>query len=110
MEDFQRRSHSQGKVESIADMKKFIETYPQFKKMSGTVSKHVTVVSELSRIVQSQKIMAVSELEQEIVCQGEHTKSLQVSLRNRIESDGLSHYIYHGNIRNAAAMLVCAQC
>ena len=55
-----------------------IETYPQFKKMSGTVSKHVTLVSELSRLVQSKRLMAVSELEQEISCQGEHSKSLQV--------------------------------
>ena len=54
------------------------ETYPQFKKMSGTVSKHVTLVSELSRLVQSKRLMAVSELEQEISCQGEHSKSLQV--------------------------------
>lgn len=56
----------------------FSETYPQFKKMSGTVSKHVTLVSELSRLVQSHNLMAVSELEQEIACQGEHSKSLQV--------------------------------
>ena len=46
--------------------------------MSGTVSKHVTLVSELSRLVQSKRLMAVSELEQEISCQGEHSKSLQV--------------------------------
>ena len=58
----------------------FIETYPQFKKMSGTVSKHVTLVSELSRLVQTHNLMAVSELEQEICCQGEHSKSLQVRL------------------------------
>ncbi|KAF6018868.1 VPS45 [Bugula neritina] len=77
MEEFQRKSDQQGKVESIADMKKFIETYPQFKKMSGTVAKHVTLVSELSRLVQTYNIMAVSELEQEICCQTEHSKSLQ---------------------------------
>ncbi|XP_067931822.1 vacuolar protein sorting-associated protein 45-like [Watersipora subatra] len=86
MEDFQRRSDQQSKVESIADMKKFIETYPQFKKMSGTVSKHVTLVSELSRLVQAHSLMAVSELEQEISCQGEHGKSLQ-ELRALLNND-----------------------
>ncbi|XP_072404956.1 vacuolar protein sorting-associated protein 45 isoform X2 [Chiloscyllium punctatum] len=51
MEDFQKKKpKGQQKLESIADMKAFVENYPQFKKMSGTVSKHVTVVGELSRL------------------------------------------------------------
>jgi len=56
----------------------FIENYPQFKKMSGTVSKHVTVVGELSRLVAKQELLEVSETEQELVCQGDHSASLQV--------------------------------
>jgi vacuolar protein sorting-associated protein 45 len=31
MDDFQKRAKSQQKVESISDMKTFVETYPQFK-------------------------------------------------------------------------------
>lgn len=31
MEDFQRKAKSHQKVESIADMKNFVEAYPQFK-------------------------------------------------------------------------------
>lgn len=77
MEEFQRKSQSQAKVESIADMKAFIENYPQFKKMSGTVSKHVTVVGELSRLVGKTALLEVSETEQELVCQGDHSASLQ---------------------------------
>ncbi|ELT93726.1 hypothetical protein CAPTEDRAFT_126905 [Capitella teleta] len=77
MEEFQRKSQSQAKVESIADMKAFVENYPQFKKMSGTVSKHVTVVGELSRLVGKHGLMDVSECEQELVCQSDHSQSLQ---------------------------------
>ena len=51
MEEFQKKAKSHQKIDSIADMKNFVENYPQFKKMSGTVSKHVTLVSELSRLV-----------------------------------------------------------
>ena len=83
MEDFQRKSKSQAKVESIADMKAFLETYPQFKKMSGTVAKHVTVVGELSRLVGAHNLMDVSECEQELVCQGDHSQSLQVCCKQR---------------------------
>ncbi|XP_046584204.1 LOW QUALITY PROTEIN: vacuolar protein sorting-associated protein 45-like [Haliotis rubra] len=77
MEEFQKKSKSQAKVESIADMKAFVENYPQFKKMSGTVSKHVTVVGELSRLVGSHCLLEVSETEQEIACQSDHSGILQ---------------------------------
>ena len=55
-----------------------MENYPQFKKMSGTVAKHVTVVGELSRLVGAHNLMDVSECEQELACQSDHSQSLQV--------------------------------
>nr|XP_033779373.1 vacuolar protein sorting-associated protein 45 [Geotrypetes seraphini] len=78
MEDFQRKKpKEQQKLESIADMKAFVENYPQFKKMSGTVSKHVTVVGELSRLVSERHLMEVSEVEQELACQNDHSNAYQ---------------------------------
>ncbi|CAI9721269.1 sorting-associated 45 [Octopus vulgaris] len=77
MEEFQKKSKGHAKVESIADMKAFVENYPQFKKMSGTVSKHVTVVGELSRLVGQHNLLEVSECEQELACQNDHSASLQ---------------------------------
>ncbi|XP_077175410.1 vacuolar protein sorting-associated protein 45 [Paroedura picta] len=78
MEDFQRRKpKEQQRLESIADMKAFVENYPQFKKMSGTVSKHVTVVGELSRLVSERNLLEVSEVEQELACQNDHSSALQ---------------------------------
>lgn len=77
MDDFQAKTQSQHKVESIDDMKAFVENYPQFKKMSGTVSKHVTVVGELSRLVGSKNLLEISECEQDIACQNDHTNALQ---------------------------------
>ncbi|XP_030042826.1 vacuolar protein sorting-associated protein 45 isoform X3 [Microcaecilia unicolor] len=55
----------------------FVENYPQFKKMSGTVSKHVTVVGELSRLVSERHLMEVSEVEQELACQNDHSTAYQ---------------------------------
>uniref|UniRef100_A0A3P9KNZ7 Vacuolar protein sorting-associated protein 45 n=1 Tax=Oryzias latipes TaxID=8090 RepID=A0A3P9KNZ7_ORYLA len=82
MEDFQKkRPKGQEKLESISDMKAFVDNYPQFKKMSGTVSKHVTVVGELSRLVSERKLMEVSEVEQELACQNDHSNAQQVVRR-----------------------------
>ncbi|KAK0079672.1 hypothetical protein PV325_000961 [Microctonus aethiopoides] len=77
MEDFQKRAKKHQKVESIADMKNFVEAYPLFKKMSGTVSKHVTVVGELSNLVGKYNLLEISETEQELSCQNEHSNQLQ---------------------------------
>nr|CAB3267643.1 vacuolar protein sorting-associated protein 45-like [Phallusia mammillata] len=77
MDDFQAKTRSQQKVESIDDMKAFVENYPQFKKMSGTVAKHVTVVGELSKIVGANNLLEISECEQDIACQSDHSSAIQ---------------------------------
>ncbi|XP_022216016.2 vacuolar protein sorting-associated protein 45 [Drosophila obscura] len=77
MEEFQRKASDQKKVESIADMKNFIESYPQFKKMSGTVQKHLCVIGELSGLSNKRNLFELSELEQEIACKAEHSAQLQ---------------------------------
>ncbi|XP_053225361.1 vacuolar protein sorting-associated protein 45 isoform X1 [Podarcis raffonei] len=90
MEDFQRRKpKEQQKLESIADMKAFVENYPQFKKMSGTVSKHVTVVGELSRLVSEKNLLEASEVEQELACQNDHSSALQ-NIRRLLQNPKVS--------------------
>lgn len=77
MDEFQVRAKSQKKVESIADMRNFVETYPQFKKKSGTITKHVVVIGELSSQVAKKQLLEISELEQEIACRADHSAQLQ---------------------------------
>ncbi|KAI7798778.1 vacuolar protein sorting-associated protein 45 [Triplophysa rosa] len=90
MEDFQKKKpKGQQKLESITDMKAFVDNYPQFKKMSGTVSKHVTVVGELSRLVSERQLMEVSEVEQELACQNDHSNAQQ-SVRRFLQNPRLN--------------------
>ncbi|XP_065565674.1 vacuolar protein sorting-associated protein 45-like isoform X3 [Artemia franciscana] len=90
MDDFQEKAKSHQKVESIGDMKAFVENYPQFKKLSGTVSKHVTVVGELSRLVAQHNLLEVSELEQDLAAQDGHSSALN-RVRRLITNDKLRH-------------------
>uniref|UniRef100_A0A8C1UTP8 Vacuolar protein sorting-associated protein 45 n=1 Tax=Cyprinus carpio TaxID=7962 RepID=A0A8C1UTP8_CYPCA len=90
MEDFQKKKpKDKQKLESISDMKAFVDNYPQFKKMSGTVSKHVTVVGELSRLVSERQLMEVSEVEQELACQSDHS-SAQQNVRRLLQNPRVS--------------------
>lgn len=81
MSEYQRKAQMHQQLESINDMKKFVDQYPQFKKISGTVTKHVQVVGEMSRIVAEQNLMQISEVEQTIVHNGEHAECLDAVKR-----------------------------
>ena len=66
VQSYQSRSLAQGpsSINSISDMKRFVEEYPEFRKLGGNVSKHVALVGELSRIVGRDKLLEVGEVEQ----------------------------------------------
>ncbi|KAL9015020.1 MAG: hypothetical protein Q9173_000352 [Seirophora scorigena] len=77
VEQYQSKTQSNAAIESIADMKRFIEDYPEFRKLSGNVSKHVTLVGELSRRVGTHGLLDASELEQSLACNDNHTSDLK---------------------------------
>ncbi|XP_060535009.1 vacuolar protein sorting-associated protein 45 [Cylas formicarius] len=90
MDQFQAKAKSHQKIESIADMKHFVESYPQFKKLSGNVTKHVTVVGELSSMVSKYHLLDVSEVEQELSSQNDHSAHLQ-SIKKLLANDKIRH-------------------
>ncbi|EJC98087.1 vacuolar protein sorting-associated protein 45 [Fomitiporia mediterranea MF3/22] len=66
VQSYQSRSlaHSPSAINSITDMKRFVEEYPEFRKLGGNVSKHVALVGELSRLVEKHKLLDLGEVEQ----------------------------------------------
>jgi vacuolar protein sorting-associated protein 45 len=78
VEQYQSKTKNNANIESITDMKRFIEEYPEFRKLSGNVSKHVTLVSELSRRVGAENLLEVSETEQSLACNDNHAADLKV--------------------------------
>ncbi|OJI79985.1 hypothetical protein ASPTUDRAFT_131585 [Aspergillus tubingensis CBS 134.48] len=77
VEQYQVKTQNTMNIESIADMKRFVEDYPEFRKLSGNVSKHVTLVGELSRRVGEDDLLDVSELEQSLACNDNHANDLK---------------------------------
>lgn len=70
VDDFQQVAKSNQNIQTIEDMAKFVDNYPEYRKMQGNVSKHVTLVTEMSKIVEDRKLMLVSQTEQELACNG----------------------------------------
>ncbi|GKU02863.1 unnamed protein product [Fusarium langsethiae] len=112
---FQSKTKNNENIESISDMKRFIEEYPEFRKLSGNVSKHVTLVSELSRRVAADNLLEVSELEQSLACNDNHgtdVKNIQrliqspnVTSESKVGLVALYALRYHKHPSNALAML-----
>ncbi|KZO97037.1 Sec1-like protein [Calocera viscosa TUFC12733] len=63
---YSQKSASANKLDSVEDMKRFVEEYPEFRRMGGNVSKHVEIVGEMSRLVGRDNCLESSEVEQEI--------------------------------------------
>ena len=83
VKDYQARNSSMGtasssRIETVADMKRFVEEYPEFRKLGGNVTKHVTLVGELSRLVERDDLLAVSEVEQSLASQESHQADVKV--------------------------------
>ncbi|KAL5547449.1 hypothetical protein UlMin_002680, partial [Ulmus minor] len=70
VDKFQEMSEVNQKIQTIEDMAKFFDNYPECRKNHGNVSKHVTLVTDIGRIVEERKFMLVSQIEQELACSG----------------------------------------
>jgi len=84
VEQYQKQTKNTARIESIEEMQQFVDEYPEFRRMSGNVSKHVAVVHELSRLIELNGLLEASQLEQELACsenRQEHFRSLGDMLR-----------------------------
>jgi vacuolar protein sorting-associated protein 45 len=77
VDDFQSKTKSNQNIQSIDDIKRFVEDYPLFRKLSGNVTKHVTLMGELSRIIDERQLLKVSEVEQDLANNHAHDNHLR---------------------------------
>ncbi len=66
--DKMSREQAENKVESIEELKKFVQNLPQKKKESAEFTKHTYLFYEVSEIMQRRKLLELSTLEQDIAC------------------------------------------
>ncbi len=81
VQNFQRKKQTHAQLDSIEDMQRFVDGMPEFRAVSGTVSKHVALMTEMSRLVEERQLMRISELEQEIACNSDHGMAMDMLLQ-----------------------------
>jgi len=89
VDKYQEKTKSNKSIQSLDDIKRFIEEFPGIQKLAIDVSKHVALVGELSKIIDERQLMPVSELEQELACKSDHSTA-KANLLDYIAKNDLS--------------------
>ena len=79
LDNFQKQQtqHRRANLNSIEDMQAFMEKFPEFRTQSHNVSKHVSIMGELARLVDVCSLMDVSQFEQELACADDHASHIR---------------------------------
>ncbi|KAM3731389.1 hypothetical protein ACB098_12G160100 [Castanea mollissima] len=76
-------------VDEFQQISKSNQSIQTIEKMHGNVSKHVTLVTEMSKIVEERKLMLVSETEQELACNGGQVAAFE-AVTNLLNNESVS--------------------
>ncbi|CAL9728301.1 vacuolar protein sorting-associated protein 45 [Monosporozyma unispora] len=79
--NYKDKSKVNSSINSIDDIKEFIEKYPEIKKLSGNVSKHMALVGELDRQLKERDIWELSEVEQNLAVHKDSAEDYSSVLR-----------------------------
>lgn len=64
VDEYKLKTNTNSNISSIKDMRFFLENYPEFRKMSLNLSKHMLITSEIDKQINAQRVWETSEFEQ----------------------------------------------
>lgn len=73
-------------TKNLADLKNFLIKFPEFKKFSSNVSKHLNLVSELDKMINQQHLWELGELQQTIVADLESHSSIKLKIHQILDN------------------------
>jgi len=79
VKEYQIQVANNQRIETIDEMQQFVDSFDSYRDLSSSVSKHVAVIHELSRVVDTHNLLKLSSLEQDIACSdnnAEHFKNV----------------------------------
>jgi len=90
IEDLKTVTKSSNKIETMEDMRKFIDEYPETKRYASNLHNHVFLMSEISRLVTEHHLLSVSECEQELACSLISDSEIIKKIKQLVASDMIS--------------------
>jgi len=65
-------------LDSLEEMLKFVEKYPEFRRFAGNVAKHFEMIDGFTRLIEGRSLYDVSEVEQEIAANQDHQNAIRM--------------------------------
>lgn len=68
------------KTQNLTELKKLLTRFPEFKKLSNNILKHLNLISELDKQISQQNLWVVGELQQTIICNLENHSTIKTKI------------------------------
>lgn len=78
------------KTQDLSELKKILTKFPEFKKLSNNILKHLNIISEIDKQISAQNLWAVGELQQTIVCDLENHQTIRTRLMDLVADSAIS--------------------
>lgn len=78
------------KTQDLSELKKILTRFPEFKKLSNNILKHLNIISEIDKQISAQNLWAVGELQQTIVCGLENHQVIKSKMMDLISDSTIS--------------------
>lgn len=92
VEKYQKMTLQSSEFSSIADMKKFMQDYPEYKRLSQHINKHVALASELMKLSDKINLRTISQFEQDLVTGTESAETCWSRLRVFLKDPQITNY------------------
>lgn len=96
------------KTQLLADLKKLLAKFPEFKKLLGNIVKHLAIIGELDRLIGADNMWEIGELQQLIVCDLDSQALLRLRVTSILEQPSVATalkvklvLLYAGRFRDA---------
>lgn len=78
------------KTQDLGELKKLLTRFPEFKKLSANILKHLNIISEIDKQISTQNLWVVGELQQTIVCALENHSTIRSKLMDVVSDLAIS--------------------
>lgn len=78
------------KTQDLGELKRLLTRFPEFKKLSANILKHLNIISEIDKQISAQNLWVVGELQQTIVCALENHSTIRTKLMDVVSDPSVS--------------------
>jgi hypothetical protein len=91
VKSYEKKVSSNRKLNTMEDLQYFVDNYSDLVMQSGSVSKHVTLLSESNQIIDKRNLMKISALEQTLVCENNNVNAV-FSVKELLRDQSIEFY------------------